>query len=183
MIVGAFAWVGDWLENANALCSTRTTEIFFAAGSIGPTQIRDCAFTPATSCQDRHRPALFSLPNRTTLQCINDPLGTTDQESVWPECRIENQTEKDRIMSTLNPSIRTTGRHEGETSRAGLLRRILDAIVEAKTLEARRRIAPYLQAASDQQLTDLGFTAADIASIRAGEPVGNILSRRVRQTS
>ena len=88
-------------------------------------------------------------------------------------------------MSTLNPSIPTTGRHDGErkSSRAGLLRRIFDAMVEAKTLEARRRIVPYLQAATDQRLTDLGFTAADIASIRAGEPVGNILARRARQTS
>lgn len=84
-------------------------------------------------------------------------------------------------MSTLNPSIETTGRHDGETRGAGLLRRIFDAIAKSRTLEARRRVAYYLQAATDRQLVDLGLSAADIASIRAGEPIGNILARRARQ--
>src|SRR5262245_28631076 len=111
--------------------------------------------------------------------------GDDRQTSVSLRVRIESQPRERSIMSTLNPSIQTTARHDGESksSRAGLLRRIFEAIVEAKTLEARRRSAAYLQAVSDQQLVDLGFTAADIASIRTGEPVGNILARRARQTS
>ena len=88
-------------------------------------------------------------------------------------------------MSILNPSIPTTDQYDAESKsrRAGLLTRIFDAIVEVKTLEARRRIAHYLHAAGNQQLADLGFTAAEFASIRAAEPIDNILARRAHQTS
>jgi uncharacterized protein YjiS (DUF1127 family) len=85
-------------------------------------------------------------------------------------------------MSTIilrNPASSTL---EDKTAPlAGPLRRFLDAIVASRTREAERRIAMHLATMSDQRLADLGFSAAEIKSIREGERVGSILARRARQ--
>ena len=65
--------------------------------------------------------------------------------------------------------------------RARLLRRVFGAIIESRTREARRMIANRLAAMGDQQLADLGFSGAEMKSIRRGEPVSNILARRAGQ--
>ena len=65
--------------------------------------------------------------------------------------------------------------------RAGPLRRLLAAIVASRTREAERRIAVHLAAMSEQRLADLGFSAADIKSIRGGELLGSIRAWRARE--
>ena len=54
-----------------------------------------------------------------------------------------------------------------EGPRAGLLRRVLAAIFESRRLSAERRIAAYLEGQSEERLAHLGFSAADLSSIRA----------------
>jgi hypothetical protein len=85
-------------------------------------------------------------------------------------------------MSTITlTSAAAAAIEERETAAGGLLRRVFDAIIEARTRSARRRIAVHLESVGDAQLADLGFSAADIASIRAGEPVGSAVARRAGQ--
>jgi uncharacterized protein YjiS (DUF1127 family) len=52
---------------------------------------------------------------------------------------------------------------------AGLLRRVITRIFEWRSESMGRMATVYLQALSDQQLHDLGFSASEIASLRAGE--------------
>ena len=59
-----------------------------------------------------------------------------------------------------------------------LLRRVVASFLESRTRSTERRIAIHVSGLSDQRLADLGFSAADIASIRAGEPVRTIIARR-----
>lgn len=62
----------------------------------------------------------------------------------------------------------TAAEHETELSpRAGLLQRAIAAIIESRRKSAERMIAAYLESQSEQRLADLGFTAADIAAMRA----------------
>jgi uncharacterized protein YjiS (DUF1127 family) len=46
-------------------------------------------------------------------------------------------------------------------------RRILAAIFESRRVSAERRVAAYLEGLSEHRLADLGFSAADISSMRA----------------
>jgi hypothetical protein len=58
--------------------------------------------------------------------------------------------------------------HEAEaSSRPGLLRRIMTALALSRRRSAERVIAAYFETQSEQRLADLGFSAADIAAIRA----------------
>ncbi len=71
-------------------------------------------------------------------------------------------------MSIIITLPGTAVAHEAEASpRPGLWRRIMAAIVESQRSSAERRIAAYLESQSEQRLADLGFTAADIAAMRA----------------
>jgi hypothetical protein len=67
--------------------------------------------------------------------------------------------------------------------RASLLRRIFDAIIASRIREAQHRVAVHLSALGDQRLESLGFSAAEIETIRAGEPIGRILARRAGRKS
>jgi hypothetical protein len=78
--------------------------------------------------------------------------------------------------NTLTHAIEDSG-----STRAGLFRRVVDAIVEARTREAERRVAAQFAAVSDQYLSAIGFSPTEIILIRAGEPVGNILAQRARR--
>ena len=49
--------------------------------------------------------------------------------------------------------------------RLGLIQRL----IEAREVQAKRRVLGYLTAMDDQQLTGLGFTAEDIEALRQGE--------------
>lgn len=82
-------------------------------------------------------------------------------------------------MSTITVADTASALSNGPHAR--LLRRVLDAIIESKTREAQRRTASHLAAMGDQPLADLGFSGAEIRSIRRGEPVCNILARRAGQ--
>jgi hypothetical protein len=62
--------------------------------------------------------------------------------------------------------------------RAGLIRRVFATVVASRSRHAEQRLASHLAAMSEQRLEALGFSATEIGSIRAGEPVGNILARR-----
>jgi hypothetical protein len=74
----------------------------------------------------------------------------------------------------------------GEVSdipRASLLRRVVASVLEGRTRSTERRIAIHLTGLSDQRLADLGFSAADIASIRAGEPIRTVIARRAARVA
>jgi uncharacterized protein YjiS (DUF1127 family) len=51
------------------------------------------------------------------------------------------------------------------------LSRLLDTFIEAQKRKAGREIRFYLQTLSDNTLKDIGFTDADIATLRAGAEV------------
>jgi hypothetical protein len=68
----------------------------------------------------------------------------------------------------------------GSGSAKGYVRRIADALLRSREQAARRRVALHLSANDDERLAAFGFSAADIESIRAGEPVANILRRRTQ---
>jgi len=70
-------------------------------------------------------------------------------------------------MSTITLPA-TAIEHEAEaSSHPGLLRRFMTALMESRRLSAERRIAAYFESQSDQRLSDLGFSTADISAIRA----------------
>ena len=85
------------------------------------------------------------------------------------------------MSTTTVSSISSTAFNLAASPRAGLLRRVVAAIVQSRAREAQPRLAVYLAAMGDQQLDGLGLSTADIESIGAGEPVGNILARRAGQ--
>jgi len=80
--------------------------------------------------------------------------------------------EKERsIMSIITvPNPAETLFEAAESRRAGLLRRVLAAIMESRRLAAERRVASYFEGLSDARLADLGWSAAEIASIRVRAP-------------
>jgi hypothetical protein len=84
-------------------------------------------------------------------------------------------------MSTISVTTSAGAIEHGGSARAGLFRRILDAIAAAREQEAERKVAAHLAAMSEQRLGAIGFSPAEIGSIRAGEPIGNILARRAGQ--
>ena len=58
---------------------------------------------------------------------------------------------------------------ETKNRNAGVLRRVIMRIFECRSQNMDRMATVYLQALSDQQLYDLGFSASEIASLRSGE--------------
>jgi hypothetical protein len=83
------------------------------------------------------------------------------------------------IMSSLAASaIVHAAIEEAETPRAGFLSRLLAAIVQSRTREARRRVALHIERLGEEHLAHLGFSDADIEAIRAGTPVADVLARR-----
>ena len=58
---------------------------------------------------------------------------------------------------------------ETKNRNAGVLRRVVKRIFECRSQSIDRLATVYLQALSDQQLYDLGFSASEIASLRSGE--------------
>jgi uncharacterized protein YjiS (DUF1127 family) len=55
-----------------------------------------------------------------------------------------------------------------EDRRPGLLSRVFHAILESRRLSAERKVGAHLDAFSDAHLSDIGLSAAEIESIRAG---------------
>lgn len=84
-------------------------------------------------------------------------------------------------MSTITAGAATTAFESRANPEGGFLRRTMAAIAAARGRSGQRTLAIHLDGLGEQRLLDLGFSAADIASIRAGEPVGNILARRASQ--
>jgi hypothetical protein len=60
------------------------------------------------------------------------------------------------------------------------MRRAFAAITEARERSVARRVAVHLEGLSDVRLLDLGFSAADIEAIRAGQPFAAVQARRAR---
>jgi uncharacterized protein YjiS (DUF1127 family) len=58
---------------------------------------------------------------------------------------------------------------ETKNRNAGVLRRVVKRIFECRSQSIDRLATVYLQALSDQQLYDLGFSDSEIASLRSGE--------------
>ena len=58
---------------------------------------------------------------------------------------------------------------ETKNRNAGVLRRVVKRIFECRSQSINRLATVYLQALSDQQLYDLGFSDSEIASLRSGE--------------
>jgi uncharacterized protein YjiS (DUF1127 family) len=58
---------------------------------------------------------------------------------------------------------------ETKNRNAGLLRRMVTLFFECRSQSVDRLATVYLQALSDQQLYDLGFSASEIAALRSGE--------------
>ena len=79
---------------------------------------------------------------------------------------------------TRTTAANTAAGEVSDFPRSTLLRRVVASVLESRTRSTERRIAIYLSGLSDQRLADLGFSAADIASIRAGGPVRTIIARR-----
>ena len=61
------------------------------------------------------------------------------------------------------------------------LRRVLAGLTQARRLSVNHRIALHLEGLSDVRLVDLGFSAAEIETIRAGRSVAEVLARRSRR--
>jgi hypothetical protein len=62
---------------------------------------------------------------------------------------------------------------------AGILSRLMAAMVQSRTREAQRRTANYVMALDAARLAELGFSAAEIAAIKAGTPIGDVLAQRI----
>jgi uncharacterized protein YjiS (DUF1127 family) len=58
---------------------------------------------------------------------------------------------------------------ETKNRNPGALRRLITRIFEWRSQSIDRLATVYLQALSDQQLYDLGFSVSEIASLRSGE--------------
>ena len=58
---------------------------------------------------------------------------------------------------------------ETKNRNAGLLRRMVTLFFECRSQSIDRLATVYLQALSDQQLYDLGFSASEISSLRSGK--------------
>jgi hypothetical protein len=106
------------------------------------------------------------------LQCIRDPL--------LHQLRADHcQKRKRSIMSAI--TVSSTGQPSYDrlaNPRTSLLRRLFDRIVEARHREAQRRVAAYLYGLSDDGLARLGLSSAEIALIRAGTPIGEVLAQQ-----
>jgi hypothetical protein len=61
------------------------------------------------------------------------------------------------------------------------LRRALAGLTQARQQSVNHRIALYLEGLSDVRPVDLGFSAAEIETIRAGRSVAEVLARRARR--
>ncbi len=61
------------------------------------------------------------------------------------------------------------------------LRRVVARLTQARRLSVHHRIALYLEGLSDVRPVDFGFSAAEIAAIRAGRSVAEVLARRTRR--
>src|SRR5262245_1295595 len=94
------------------------------------------------------------------------------------QCKKKRET----IMSPATAmKVGSQGIDVDSSSTESFLRRIADALMQSREQAARRRVVLHLSAMSDGRLGAFGFSAADIESIRAGEPVANILARRARR--
>jgi uncharacterized protein YjiS (DUF1127 family) len=72
-------------------------------------------------------------------------------------------------MSTITVTRSPGAAFEAEKDRrAGLLRRIFQAIIESRRMSSERKIGVHLESLSDTHLSDLGLSAAEIEAIRAG---------------
>jgi hypothetical protein len=92
-----------------------------------------------------------------------------------------NAKKREKIMSTTTvTNVGSPDIEAGPGSAKGYLRRIVDGLMQSREQEARRRVSLHLSSMNDERLAAFGFTAADIESIRAGEPVAKILGRRSR---
>ena len=59
----------------------------------------------------------------------------------------------------------------------GLLRRALVRVIEMRSASIERLVAEDLKGLTDARLADLGYADTDIAWLRAGRPLGQILDR------
>jgi hypothetical protein len=82
-------------------------------------------------------------------------------------------------MTTIAMS-RAAQAEPGDTNatRAGMLRRLFDAVVAARMRQAERVASARFALMSDAQLTGLGLSAAEIASVRADTRIGDVPSER-----
>ena len=105
------------------------------------------------------------------LQRISVAVGTTRRLAIAGIA-------KDKIMSTTTiTNVDSRPIETGLGSAKGYLRRMADALMRSREQAAWQWIAPHLSVMNDEGLAAFGFSAADIQSIRAGEPVANILAR------
>jgi uncharacterized protein YjiS (DUF1127 family) len=58
--------------------------------------------------------------------------------------------------------------HAEKDRRAGLLRRVFQGIIESRRMSSERKVGAHLEGLSDTHLFDLGLSAAEIETIRAG---------------
>jgi len=119
------------------------------------------------------------------LQCIDDrrwkgrwAAGLTSPGGSKSELR-----EKRSIMSaiTLPNGAQATCEDRASLPR-GIIRRTFAAIIDARSASVERRIRIYLEGLSDERLQDLGFSAPDIRSVRAGAPLGDSSHMRIERT-
>ena len=85
-------------------------------------------------------------------------------------------------MSTIKAPIPAPGAVEVATRAVvDAMHGAVAAFTKARERSVARRIAVYLEGLSDVRLLDLGFTAADIEAVRAGQPFADVLARRARR--
>lgn len=69
-------------------------------------------------------------------------------------------------MSTITVANPAHLAREEQRRHPGLLSRILAAVIEARRLSAQRRVVDHLDSMSDERLSGLGLSDADIGAIR-----------------
>jgi hypothetical protein len=86
------------------------------------------------------------------------------------------------IMSTIRAPMPAAGLIETVASAAaGALRRAFTGYMQARQRSIDRRVALHLERMGEERLLQLGFSAADIEAINAGETVAGTHARRKRR--
>jgi uncharacterized protein YjiS (DUF1127 family) len=109
---------------------------------------------------------------------------TCGRELCSPVPTDTDERRREITMSTIRAPIPAPGTVEA-TTRAVVdtMHRAVAAFTKARERSVARRIAVHLEGMSDVRLLDLGFSAADIEAIRAGQPLADVLARRGQRSA
>jgi uncharacterized protein YjiS (DUF1127 family) len=84
------------------------------------------------------------------------------------------------MSTTTLPRLAADSIERPDLELEGRVRRILDALIAAREAEARRQVRRFLAALSDERLSALGLSSAEVRAVRNGADVDEVVQQRRR---